>query len=95
TVLAPACRSVAPSDPDEPEPVASRTADKDNLTAISGIGLTYNQALVDAGITTFDALARLTDEEVIAIVKPAKWQSIKVDAWIEEAAGRADDKRWS
>jgi predicted flap endonuclease-1-like 5' DNA nuclease len=51
----------------QPQPIQTETV-KDNLKAIKGIGPAIEKKLNNAGIYTFDALARLTVEELEAIL---------------------------
>ncbi len=60
----------------------------DDLTVINGIGPTFAGRLQAAGITTFQALASLTVEQIKEITKVADWQA-DPDAWIVAAKAMA------
>ena len=59
-------------------------AEADDLTAIDGIGPTFAKRLQEAGITTYQALARLTGDQIIEITRVAAWQA-DPDEWIAAA----------
>jgi hypothetical protein len=50
-------------------------AGADDLTAINGIGPTFAKRLQEAGITTYQALAKLTEEQIKEITRVAEWQA--------------------
>lgn len=60
----------------------------DDLTAINGIGPTFAKRLQDAGITTYQALAALSVEQIIDITHVANWQA-DPNEWIVEAKAMA------
>lgn len=64
------------------------TTETDDLTAINGIGPTFAGRLQAAGITTFQALASLTGDQVKEITKVADWQA-DPDEWIVAAGAMA------
>ena len=59
-------------------------AGADDLTAINGIGPTFAKRLQEAGITTYQALARLTGEQIKEITRVAEWQA-DPNEWIAAA----------
>lgn len=65
----------------------------DPLIDINGIGPVYEHKLNEAGIKTFDQLAALTPERVLEIIKPERWQELKIDEWIAEARAFAEQVR--
>lgn len=62
---------------------------RDDLTVIHGVGTVYSKAFYEAGIYTFAQLSQLSDEKIISIIEPERWQSIDPAAWIEQAAALA------
>lgn len=60
----------------------------DDLTAINGIGPTFANRLQEAGITTYKALAGLTEDQIIEITHVAEWQG-DPKAWIVSAESMA------
>ena len=60
----------------------------DDLTAIDGIGPTFASRLQAAGITTFEALAALSEEQIREITHAADWQA-NPQRWIASAAAKA------
>jgi len=56
----------------------------DDLTAINGIGPTFAKRLQKAGITTYQALAGLTVEQIKEITHVAEWQA-DPNEWIVAA----------
>ncbi len=70
------------------EPGETVAAETDDLTAINGIGPTFAGRLQAAGITSFQALASLTGEQVKEITKVADWQA-DPDEWIVAAGAMA------
>ena len=56
----------------------------DDLMAINGIGPTFAKRLQEAGITTYQALAGLTVEQIKEITHVAEWQA-DPDEWIAAA----------
>jgi len=68
----------------------------DDLTRIEGIGPYYRDILYKAGVTTYAALAKLTKEEIDALIQAAGGRrSSTTETWPEQAslaaAGRWDD----
>ncbi len=59
-------------------------AGADDLTVINGIGPTFAKRLQEAGITTYQALARLTGEQIKEITRAAEWQA-DPNEWIAAA----------
>lgn len=71
--------------------VAQVTVEKpqpDDLTAIDGIGPTFASRLEAAGITSFEALAALSEEQIREITHVAEWQADPGD-WKASAAALA------
>lgn len=60
----------------------------DDLTAINGIGPTFAKRLQVAGITTYKALAGLTESQVKEITQVAEWQADPQE-WIAAAGAMA------
>ena len=56
----------------------------DDLTSITGIGPAFAKRLQEAGITTYQALAALTAEQIKEITRVADWQA-DPDEWIVAA----------
>lgn len=67
------------------EPVPVLTA-VDDLTRIEGIGPRVAKVLNDAGITTFEALARAEPGEVQTTLNAAGLQMMSPEGWIEQAS---------
>ena len=65
-----------------------KDAGADDLTKISGIGPTFARRLQEAGITTYQALASSTANQVKEITHVADWQG-DPDEWIVAAKGMA------
>ena len=65
-------------------PAVVMTLQEDDLTAINGIGPTFAARLKQAGITTYDALAHLNEEQVREITHVAEWQA-NPGEWIASA----------
>ena len=65
------------------EPV-EETQTVDDLTAIDGIGPAFARRLNEAGVYTYDALARMTSDEVRSKAKMQSWQG-EPETWIAEA----------
>jgi predicted flap endonuclease-1-like 5' DNA nuclease len=57
----------------------------DDLSAIGGIGETYEQKLFDAGILTFGDLASASEELLQQIIQPEEWQALDLAGWIARA----------
>ncbi len=58
----------------------------DDLTKIEGIGAYYRDMLINAGITTFEALSKLSQAEIDAIIKQAGGRkSASTATWAEQA----------
>jgi hypothetical protein len=58
---------------------------RDNLKRIEGIGPKVEKVLQDAGIRTFDALARANPDEVKQTLNAAGLQMMNPEGWIEQA----------
>ena len=71
----------------------SGSAVRDPLIDINGIGLVYEQRLLNAGVTSFDQLAAMSAEAIRAIIGPQAWQSIEPEAWVAEARTLAQQVR--
>src|SRR5215212_2373347 len=63
-----------------------RKASTDDLTKIEGIGPKVARVLNDAGITTFDALAKADAGEVQKTLNEAGLQMMNPEGWIEQAS---------
>ncbi len=61
----------------------------DNLEDINGIGKVFARKLNDAGVMTFEDLARTPIETIREIIQPKAWQKVELEAWVAEAADRA------
>jgi predicted flap endonuclease-1-like 5' DNA nuclease len=59
--------------------------EKDPLVEIVGIGPVYAQRLNEAGIYTFDEVARLSPGRLREIVAPEDWHEVDPEAWIQQA----------
>lgn len=76
------------------EPVAETEDDTedddlpDDLTKINGIGPTFAKRLQEAGITTYQSLANLSEEQIKEITHAADWQA-DPNEWIAEAKAMA------
>lgn len=78
TVSAPAAAAPKAAKPAAAAPAAAAGAD--DLTKITGVGPAAAKKLADAGITSFAALAALSDEQIAAI------ETVKVKPeWVEQA----------
>ncbi len=79
-----------PSTPAEPanEPVVVATGQVDDLTKIEGIGPKIAELLVNAGITTFEALAATDADKIRAILEEAgsRYKSHDPTTWSKQAA---------
>jgi predicted flap endonuclease-1-like 5' DNA nuclease len=88
---------------EKPTPVAKKPApakakeeatsgEVDDLTRVEGVGPKYRDALLAAGIQTFDQLAKLSEDELGAIVKAAKMRRpASMATWAEQASYAARD----
>ena len=85
---APAPAEAAPA----PAPAASEKAD--DLTKIEGVGPKASEALVAAGIATFDAMAKADAEKVKAILTEASPRLAHLDptSWAKQAQMAAEGK---
>ena len=83
TAAAPAA---APAPAEAPAMTSRRAKRRDDLKAIRGIGEVFQDKLYDAGVTTYDALAALSAEEVAAIIQAEDWQNYDYGDWIRQAA---------
>ena len=73
---------------DEPDDATVRTQAErtaDDLKRIEGIGPKVEKVLNDAGITTFDTLARANRAEVKQLLNSAGLQMMNPEGWIEQA----------
>ncbi|MCO6450285.1 MAG: helix-hairpin-helix domain-containing protein [Caldilineales bacterium] len=61
----------------------------DALTAIEGLGDTYERRLFNAGICTYAALAATTPERLVEICQAPDWRKPDYAAWIAEAKNLA------
>lgn len=66
--------------PSSPAP----TNNSDDLTKINGIGPTFAKRLNEAGITTYQALAAATADQLREVTKAADWQA-NPEEWIQQA----------
>lgn len=78
--------------PDVPIVTSRRSTRRDDLLRIKGIGEVFQDRLYEAGVTTYDALAAKSAEEVAAIIKPEEWQNYDFFAWIREADALANKR---
>ena len=62
-----------------------RSTEKDDLQKIEGIGPKVARVLNDAGITTFEALARAEPDEIKTTLNAAGLQMMNPEGWIEQA----------
>lgn len=70
----------------EPEP-AVEDDEPDDLTRIEGVGPKYRDALIDAGVSTFDQLAAMSLEAIEKLATDAGMRrSASMDTWAEQAA---------
>jgi predicted flap endonuclease-1-like 5' DNA nuclease len=67
-------------------------ASPDTLEDIHGIGVVFARRLNEAGIYTFAQLAKLTPEQIEAIIEPEDWQKLEPEKWIAEASELAAKK---
>ncbi len=58
----------------------------DNLELINGIGKVFAKKLNDAGIFTFEELARTAPDRIRDIIQPKSWQLIEPEKWVLESA---------
>jgi len=63
-----------------------RKASTDDLTKIEGIGPKVARVLNDAGITTFEMLAKAEAGEVQKVLNAAGLQMMNPEGWIEQAS---------
>jgi predicted flap endonuclease-1-like 5' DNA nuclease len=66
---------------------------RDPLIDINGIGPVYEQRLLNAGVTSFEQLASMTEAQIRAIIRPEAWQNVDIPAWIAEAKVLAQQVR--
>lgn len=59
--------------------------DKDPLEEIVGIGPVFASRFNDAGIYTFEELAKITPHRAREIAAAENWQKIEPEAWIQQA----------
>lgn len=71
--------------PVEPEMQVQRESSPDDLTRIEGIGPKVAKVLSEAGINTFEALARADRENVQQTLNAAGFQMMNPEGWIEQA----------
>ncbi len=57
----------------------------DELIAIRGIGRIYQWKLRDAGISSYDQLAKTTPERLREILEVPAWRKFEPESWIEQA----------
>ena len=68
------------------EPKPASTTEADDLTRIEGIGPSYCDILVQAGINTFAKLAAMNTDEIISIVRENGGRKHRsMDTWSEQA----------
>ncbi len=77
-----------PAEPaaEAPAMTSRRAKRRDDLKAIRGIGEVFQDKLFDAGVTTYDALAAMSAEDVAAIIQAEDWQNYDFGDWIRQAA---------
>lgn len=61
------------------------STEKDDLQKIEGIGPKVAKVLNDAGITTFESLARAKPDDIQSTLKAAGLQMMNPEGWIEQA----------
>ncbi len=71
----------------------ARLPSRDPLIDINGIGPVYEQRLLNAGVTSFEQLASMSEAQIRAIIKPEAWQNVDIAAWIAEAKVLAQQVR--
>lgn len=77
----------APLQPPPVDPTTAPDADQFDLTKIEGIGAKYQEALHNAGITTFEQLAVLSVDQLVEIAQAAGMRrSGSMNTWAEQAA---------
>lgn len=62
----------------------------DDFEPLEGIGRTYEKKLYDAGICTFESLARATVEQLAEICPPTRSRRPEYSRWIEQARARLE-----
>jgi hypothetical protein len=72
--------------PPEMPAQVQREAPPDDLIKIEGIGPKVARVLNDAGITTFESLARATPADVQKTLNAAGLQMMNPEGWIEQAS---------
>ena len=60
-------------------------AHPDDLTAISGIGVKYQEKLRDAGYSTFEQLAEANPQKLRQALSIRAWQKTDPQRWITQA----------
>jgi len=74
-----------PAPEPEPEPVATPD-EPDDLTRIEGIGPKYADILISAEVTTFEQIAAMSTDEIVALVKSnGGRKSASMATWAEQA----------
>jgi chromosome segregation ATPase len=61
----------------------------DNLELINGIGKVFAKKLNEAGIFSFEELARTAPDRIRDIIQPKSWQMIEPEKWVLESAAFA------
>ncbi len=70
--------------------VPSPVTQGDDLASIPGLGPAYARRLKEAGVLTYEDLARLDESDLRALVRAhPSWEGVDVGAWIAEARRRA------
>lgn len=57
----------------------------DDLKRITGVGPIYEQRMHDAGVHTFEQLARASTDELEEIIQPPAWVHIDFSEWRQQA----------
>jgi hypothetical protein len=85
-------RDVTPDEPTDTRAQTQGERSADDLKRIEGIGPKVEKVLKDAGIKTFEALARADPDEVKHTLNSAGLQMMNPEGWIEQAelAARGD-----
>ena len=77
-----------------PEPTADEPDEIDDLTRIEGVGPKYRDALVDAGLKTFDQIAKASTADLLMALKAAGMRRpASIITWAEQA-GYATRDDW-
>ncbi|MAU10544.1 MAG: hypothetical protein CL607_12025 [Anaerolineaceae bacterium] len=77
-----------------PAPAPAVASDEpDDLTKVEGIGPKYNDTLIAAGVSTFAAIAELSEEQLVKIIRDAGMRKPpSVGSWAQQAKLAAEGK---